>query len=354
MRLLFRSLSALAVVLTLGLPAARAQEPEVTPTPTATPSPEVTAPAEEPAPAAPTPLAQQAAPPPPSAPVAPTVATPAAPIPTPVPAPVATPTPLPPARVSDPPVVAILKAPAENPFGLSAELPAALPPKLTFADAVLNAAQFVSARVDANGKSMGVKQERDPIPSLSGEAQRSLARWVFDPARRGAEAVETWAALRLDLEVEIGAPRSVQGNLTPVTPATPIVKPLAWPSDQVWLETRKAPPPTDGVVPIETVDTPPMPRKTPWTAESYRGPFLAKFWVKVTPAGTVEKAIPIEASEPILLVYLRRAISTWAFRPAQAHGAPAASWNELALSGQIAYKVELKQIASLRRSLSGS
>jgi hypothetical protein len=97
-----------------------------------------------------------------------------------------------------------------------------------------------------------------------------------------------------------------------------------------------------------------MPKKTPWDANSYKGPFSAKFWVKVTSSGAVEKAIPLEASDPILLGYLRRAMSTWAFRPAQVNGAPVDSWNELGLSGQVAYKVELKQIASLRRSLFGS
>jgi hypothetical protein len=97
-----------------------------------------------------------------------------------------------------------------------------------------------------------------------------------------------------------------------------------------------------------------MPKKTPWDADSYKGPFSAKFWVKVKSTGNVEKAIPLQASDPVLLAYLRRAMSSWAFRPAQANGGPVDSWNELLLSGQIAYDVELKQIASLRRTLAGS
>jgi hypothetical protein len=260
---------------------------------------------------------------------------------------------VPPTRVTDPSVVAILQAPAENPFGIVAEVPATLPPKLSFTEAVANGAAFVSARVDASGRIMGVRPQRDPIPSLAGEAQRSLARWVFDPARRGSENVETWAAMRLDLEVEIGTARSVQATLTPVTPATAIPRPLAWVPDEVWLESRKGAPP-DGGVPIETVDNPPMPRKTPWDADSYKGPFSAKFWIRVNSSGVVEKAIPLEASDPILLPYLRRAMSAWALQPARANGAPVGSWNELSLSGQISYRVELKQIASLRRTLFGS
>jgi hypothetical protein len=256
-------------------------------------------------------------------------------------------------RITDPAVVAILQAPAENPFGIAAEAPAALPPKLNFAQSVVPAAEYVSARVDAAGKPMGLKQERDPIPSLAGEAQKSLARWTFEPARRGSENVETWAALRLDLQVEIDAPRSVQANLSPVTPSTAIPRPLAWPSDEVWLETRKGAAPAGGVA-IDAVDSPPLPKKTPWTADSYKGPFSARFWVKVRANGSVEKAIPLEATDPILLGYLRHAMSTWTFRPAQARGTPVDSWNELSLSGQVTYKVELKQIASLRRSLAGS
>jgi hypothetical protein len=255
--------------------------------------------------------------------------------------------------LTEPPVVTILKAPAENPFGLTVEVPAALPQKLTFVDAVANSAAFVSARVDPSGRTMGVRPHRDPIPSLAADAQRSVARWVFDPARKGAGNVETWAAMRLDLEVQIDAPRSVQGTLTPVTPTTPIPRPLAWMPDEAWLETRKGPAP-EGGIPIESVDSPPMPKKTPWDADSYKGPFLARFWVKVNSAGTVEKAIPLEASDPVLLPYLRRAMSAWTFRPARANGSSADSWNELNLSGQVSYKVDLKQIASLRRSLFGS
>jgi hypothetical protein len=250
-------------------------------------------------------------------------------------------------------VVAILQAPAENPFGLAAEIPAALPPKLSFTQAIVPATEYVSARVDAAGKPMGLKQERDPIPSLAGEAQKSLARWTFEPARRGSENVETWASLRLELQVEIDPPRSVQANLVPVTPSTAIPRPLAWLSDGAWLETRKGPAPVGGVS-IEAVDSPPFPKKTPWTADSYKGPFAAKFWVKVRSNGSVEKAIPLEATDPILVGYLRRAMSTWTFRPTQAGGKPVDSWNELSLSGHVTYKVELKQIASLRRSLAGS
>lgn len=330
----FQFLPALAVALALAAGSANAQVPEATPTPAVPPPSEAPSVTSEPLAPAPPPRTPGSAPPP--------VILVAVP----------TPTPAPPVRVTDPATLAILQAPAENPFGLVVQTPATPPAKLTFVDAIVTAAKFVSVRVDRTGRPMGSRPERDPIPSLADEAQKSLARWTFDPGRKGAENVETWGSLRLDLQVEIDAPRSVQSVLTPIGPATPVPRPLLWPSDDVWLKGRNASP-TDGTIPLETLDQPPMPKKTPWDADSYKGPFSAKFWVKVKSTGVVEKAIPLEASDPVILGYLRRAMSLWAFRPAQANGGPVDSWNELVLSGQIAYDVELKQIASLRRTLAG-
>jgi hypothetical protein len=352
------------VAATLAVGFGRAQEPPPSPTPTPDVTPEATATETPPAEPTPEPVvsAPLAAPAPTPAPAPSTAAPPASapealaapPAPTAVPPAAAPPVPAAPAaRVIDSPRVAILQAPAENPFGLTVEAPAALPPKLTFTDAVANSTAYVAARVDPTGRIMGVREQRDPIPSLSAEAQRSLARWVFDPARKGSAPVETWAAMRLDLQVAIGAPRSVQGTLTPVTPATPVPRPFVWLPDDAWLETRKGPPP-EGGVPLESVDSPPMPKKTPWDADSYKGPFSARFWVKVNAAGVLEKLIPLEVSDPVLVPYLRRAVSGWAFQPARANGGSADTWNELQLNGQISYRVELKQIASLRRPLFGS
>jgi hypothetical protein len=265
----------------------------------------------------------------------------------------ATPTPAPPGRITDPAVVSILQAPSDNPFGVTAQVPASPPPKLTFEDATVSTNQFVSVRVDPTGKPVAFRLERDPIPSLAGEAQKSLARWTFEPARGAAGPVETWAALRLDLAVEINAPRSVQSSLTMVTASTPVPRPLVWPTDDAWLASRKPGAAGDGLVPVETVDNPPMPRKTPWSATSFKGPFSAKFWVHVKASGIVDKAIPLAASDPVLIGYLRRAMTGWTFHPAQTNGG-IDSWNEMTLSGQVSYSVDLKQIASLRKSLGGS
>jgi len=346
---------ALSVALSLGGTAVRAQEANVSPTETPTPAPTPT-PAVETAPLEPAVAPGQPAAPPaatPAAPSAPAVAP--APAPAPVIArPIPTPTPAPPARITEPGIVAILQSPSDNPFGATAQVPASLPPKLAFVDATVSANEYVSVRVDATGKPVAFRLERDPIPSLSAEVQRSLARWTFEAARNAPGPVETWASLRLDLSIEIDAPRSVQSSLNLVTPATAIPHPLAWPTDDVWLHGRKGGAPVEGTVALESVDTPPMPRKTPWNAGSFKGPFSAKFWVRVKANGALEKAIPLEVSDPVLAVYLRRAMAAWAFRPAQANGAPIDSWNELSLSGQVSYSVELKQIASLRKSLGGS
>ena len=266
----------------------------------------------------------------------------------------AKPTSVPPGRISDPAVISILQVPSDNPFGVTAQVPTSPPPKLTFEDATVSTNQFVSVRVDPTGKPVGFRLERDPIPSLAGEAQKSLARWTFEPARAAAGPVETWAALRLDLVVEINAPRSVQSSVTMVTPSTPVPRPLAWPNDDVWIASRKPGATGDGVAPLETVDNPPMPRKTPWSATSYKGPFSAKFWVHVKASGIVDKAIPLAASDPVLVGYLRRAMTGWTFHPAQTNAGGIDSWNEMFLSGQVSYSVDLKQIASLRKSLGGS
>ena len=255
---------AFAAALALATALARGQEAGAPPTPVPTPAPSV-----EPAPPA------DVAPGQPAAPAAPPPARP-----------VTTPTPPPPARITDPSVVAILHAPTDNPFGTTAQVPASLPPKLTFVDATVSAAEFVSVRVDATGKPAGFRLDRD---------QGGDRQFVFTGS-----------------------------------------------------------PPTDGTVPLESVDTPPMPKKTPWDADSYKGSFSAKFWVRVKANGALEKAIPLDASDPILVAYLRRAMSGWAFHPAQANGTPVDSWNELSLSGSVSYSVDLKQIASLRKNLAGS
>jgi hypothetical protein len=254
-------------------------------------------------------------------------------------------------RITEPATLSIARLPAENPYGSTAQVPAALPTKLPFIDGVVTGAYFASVRVDPTGKAGQARRERDPIPSLSAEALKSFARWTFTPARRGGQAVDTWGAYRVDLFSEVRAPKILQQSFVPILPATAIPTPLVWGNDNDWLESRKPSPPSDGSVPIDQVDTAPIPQKTPWSADSYKGPFSVKLWVHVDKIGHVDRSIVLEASDPLLIPYFRKSMGSWVLRPAQNNGAPVESWNELALSGQISFSVDIKQIAALRRPL---
>ena len=280
-------------------------------------------------------------------------AAPAAPAATPTPDMVSLPLPTPIAptalRIRETSLITVEKLPADNPYGRTTEVPAAIPPKLTFADATLSAGFFVSVHVDPTGKALSVRRERDPIPSLAAESLKSFSRWVFTPGRRGGQPVDTWGAYRVDLEVSIRSPKIAQMAFTPVPPTAPLPKPFEWPTDAEWLENRKMPLPADGSIPIDQVDITPIPQKTPWSADSYKGPFTVKYWVKVDKNGKIEKAIPLDVSDPVLLPYFRRSMSAWVIRPAQSGGAPVDSWNELTLGGQVSYSDDIKQIVALKK-----
>ena len=297
---------------------------------------------------------------------APPPATPPAPVETPVPVPTTSaappaaaapstpaipiPAPAPILRLSDPPVIAVESLPAENPFASAADAAAMAPVKPVTGDAVVPTTLFAAVLVDPKGKVLNVRRARDPIPSLGGQTQGSIIRWTFDPARKAGQPVQTWGAVRLDLSAEVDSPKIEQFLLTPITATTPIPQPLAWGTDATWLDGVK-PTPVEGVMPVEQVDTPPIPKKQPWSSSSYKGPFSVKFWVHINPAGRVEKAIPISASDPLLVAYFRKSMEGWLFRPARSGQSPVATWNELTLAGQISYSTDLKSSATLRQSL---
>jgi hypothetical protein len=242
--------------------------------------------------------------------------------------------------------------PPENPFCVLADAPAAPPGRPTWADLRLPAALFVSTRLDPQGSVSAVRRNRDPIPSLKAETERSLARWTFQPARQAGQPVETWAPMRIDLEIFVEGPKVERLTLAPVTPETPLPTPFPWPADALWLEGKTAAP-SDGPVPAEQLETVATPKKTPWSANSYRGTFSARFWIKVSATGRAERMIPLEVTDPILLPYFKQATAGWAFRPAQKSGAATESWSELVVGGQVEYSVKIKQIAALRRTLPG-
>jgi len=319
-------LLAALVAATPSLPARGQQTPAATPTPA--PTPPAVLPTPAPA-AAPEPTASQA--------------DVALPLPTPI-----APTAL---RIRDIPSITVEKLPAENPYGKTVDAPAGLPPKLTFADATIPAAFFLSVHVDPAGKPTSVRRDRDPIPSLAAETLKSVSRWTFAPARKAGQPADTWGTYRVDLEVEIRSPKIAQMTLTPVPPSAAVPKPFDWKTDAEWLDSRHVAAPEDGSVPIDQVDTAPIPQKSPWSADSFKGPFSAKYWVLVDKTGRITKAVALEITDPVLLAYIRKSMSAWLLRPAQSAGEPVDSWNELVLAGQVSYSDEIKQIIALRKGI---
>ena len=250
-------------------------------------------------------------------------------------------------------MISISRMGTENPFGLATEEPAGLPPKLEFPQNTVAVALYAAVRVDPTGKVVSSRIVRDPIPSLAADSRRSFEqRWSFDPAVKAGQPVETWASVRLDLQVEV-RPREEQPALTPITPATPLPAPFEWGDDKAWLDSVKAVVPTDGTVPVEQVDTTANPKKTKWLADSFKGPFSCRLWIKVSAAGRIEKVVPIQVSDPVLIAYMRRTAQGWALRPARVKGQPVDSWNELNVSGVLSYSIEVKQINNLRKTLAG-
>jgi len=154
--------------------------------------------------------------------------------------------------------------------------------------------------------------------------------------------------------IAVRPPKIEQIALTPVTPSTPIPPPMEWGTDAAWYESWKPPPITDGAVPVEALDTLANPKKTPWYADSFKGPFSCRLWVKVSAAGRIEKVLPIQITDPVLIAYFRHELPTLPMRPARAKGQAADSWNELTMSGTASYSIEVKQILNLRKSLGGS
>src|SRR6266542_447568 len=146
--------------------------------------------------------------------------------PAPAPAGMAPPPGVTPARITDTLSVTTLTLPTDNPFGSNVEVPAAMPPKPLFNEFVVAAPVFGTMRVDRTGKVTQSRRIRDPIPSLAADTKKSFDRWVFDPARRAGQPVETWSAIRVDLTIAVRSPKIEQISLTPVMPSTPIPPPL--------------------------------------------------------------------------------------------------------------------------------
>jgi len=297
-----------------------------------------------------TPPAAETPAPPPAATPAPTENPAPAAVATPAPSPAPFSTGAPPRRLVDAPVISVSRLPADNPFGVAADEPPALPPKPPFPELPVMTSLFAAVRVDPTGKVVTSRLVRDPVPSVAAESRRSFEqRWAFDPAVRAGQPVEAWGSYRLDMQVDV-RPREEQASLTPITPATPIPVPFEWGDDKKWYDSLKAAPPADGTVALEQVDSIPNPKKTRWGADSYKGPFSCKFWVHINANGFIDKLIPIQVSDPVLIPYMRKVATTWPMRPARVKSQPIESWGELSVSGQLSFAIDVKQINNLRKT----
>jgi hypothetical protein len=258
-------------------------------------------------------------------------------------------------RLSDQPVVRVDRLPADNPFGVAAEVPAALAStKPNFTEQAVETSLFAAVHVDKSGHVIGSDRIRDPIPSLAAESKKSFERWTFDPARKDGQPVETWASVRVEMTATVRPPKVEQILLKPIEPTTPIPAPLEWTADQTWYDAVPAGRPPDASIAIEQADTIAVPRKTKWDADSYKGPFSIRLWIKIDATGRAVRTVPIQASDPLLIAYFRRQIAPWQFRPATVAGQSAESWNELLVSGTISWSAEVKQISNLRKTLTGT
>lgn len=248
----------------------------------------------------------------------------------------------------------VARFPADNPFGSAVDSPAMPPVKPVIPKILMTDEMYVAIRVDAKGKATSFKRVRDPIPSIAADTQKSLLRWIFDPPRKGGQPVDTWTSVKLDLAMEVDPLKIEVLQLTPVTRESPIPTPFEWPAAAAWLEAQKPAPPSDGSVPLEQLDNPPAPRKTPWSADSLKHPINLKLLVRITAAGKVDRLVPLQVSDPFLIPYLKKGLSLLVFKPARTGNANVDSWNEVLLTGTIDNSIELKQIVSLRKSLAGS
>jgi len=258
-----------------------------------------------------------------------------------------------PLRLTDAPVMRVDRLPADNPFGVAAETPAALPLKPAFTEQVVESSLFAAVHVDKTGHVTASERVRDPIPSLAADSKKSFERWSFEPAKKDGRPVETWASVRVEMTATVRPPKVEQIALKPVLPSSPIPAPLEWAPDQAWYDAAPAGRAPDGSVAIEQADTIAVPKKTRWDADSYKGPFSIRMWINVDAAGHAGRMIPVQASDPILISYFRKQVSAWTLKPATVKGQPVESWGELSVSGTIAWSAEVKQIANLRKTLTG-
>lgn len=246
---------------------------------------------------------------------------------------------------------AVIPMPPDNPFACRPDTPGRLVTHPLASGVTVDIPEMVAFHLDAKGDVKSALPVHDPIPTLGQQQQASLLRWRFTPPKKGGAPVEGWATVRLDLRMEYSRPDLTKISFMPVAPDMPLPPPLDTVWDDSWIST--APPLKDlaGGVSAEELDSPPLPEKTKWSADKYKGPLKVRLWIKVGTAGHVEKIVPVEWGNPAVFAYLQRTVARWTFVPSARGGSFLDCWGILDLEGHITYDVSLVQAASLKKSI---
>ena len=256
-----------------------------------------------------------------------------------------------PAPAADPVRPIALPMPEANPFACGADSAAAIVTRDLPSGIEATIPEFVSFRLDTSGKIQDVLLVHDPVPSLQPQELESFKKWEFLPPKKAGLEVAGWSTVRLDLKLEFSRPQITRADFQPVLADTPVPPPLSGRWDEGWID--GAPPLLDlkGAAAVEALDVPPLPKRTKWYADRYKGPFEDKVWIEVSPAGRASRIVPVEVKDPARLPYLKAAISRWTFTPARKGGQAVACWGMLDLGGTISYDVNLLRSASIKKSV---
>lgn len=255
-----------------------------------------------------------------------------------------------PVPAGDPVRPIMMAIPEKNPFVCEADSGATIATRELPSGIEAAIPEFVSVRIDRAGKIQEVLLVHDPIPSLEAQQRESFKKWEFLPPKKTGLEVPAWSTVRLDLKFEFSRPQVSRADFLPVTASTPVPAALSGRWDEGWIDT--APPLSDlhGAEAVEALDVPPLPRKTKWYADRFKGPFEVKVWIEVSPAGKAIRIVPVEMRDPALLAYLKSAISRWTFAPARKGSQAVSCWGVLNLAGTISYDVSLLRSASIKKS----
>jgi Gram-negative bacterial TonB protein C-terminal len=257
-------------------------------------------------------------------------------------------------RIGEPPAISILAIPDQNPFGKALDAAPTLPRPAMPSGLRASSALFAGIKIDPDGNVETVRLLRNPIRSLTAEYLKTLARWRFQPPTKAGQHAAAWATVEIDLAVEFKRISLSRFSVTPVLPADPTPEPFVWGTDAAWIDSQKAVTPTDGAWPVESLDAVPTPKRTPWSADSFKGPFQASVWIEISANGKPTRMVPIELPDPVLISYLRSVIARWIFTPGRIKGEPVDSWVRLDMAGQISLDDDLTEVRSIRKTLAGA